>query len=105
LELPDQIELITKCNHTETIFETRVGKPELSIGKYEGHLYQEFAEDMPQAERVKHLLSAWKNTYSFWPTEESLAAMLLDCGFKSADKLQEQQVPDGELRVTYRAAP
>lgn len=105
LELPDQMALLTKCNHTETIVETFVGEPRESVGKYKGHLHQEFPEDMPEEERAKHLLSAWKNTYSFWPTEESLAAMLLDCGFKTAEKLQEQQVQDSKLRVTYRAVP
>lgn len=103
LELPDQIALLTKCNHTETIVETHVGKPELSIGKYEGHLHKEFPENMPQEERANFLLSAWKNTYSFWPTEDSLVEMLLDCGFKTAEKLQEYHLPDNRMRVTYRA--
>ncbi|HCI03497.1 MAG: class I SAM-dependent methyltransferase [Candidatus Peribacteraceae bacterium] len=105
LTFEDQIKLLSKCNHTETIIETHVGKPQESIGKYKGHFHQEFPEDMPDEERTEHLLSAWKNTYSFWLTEESLVAMLKDCGFKFAEKLQEQQMPDGELRMTYRAVP
>ncbi len=105
LELPDQIELITKCNHTETIFETQVGEPKEFIGKYIGHIHMEFPEDMPIAERTDHLQSAWENTYSFWPTEDSLVAIIEDCGFKTVEKLQEHIMQEKGKRVTYRAIP
>jgi 2-polyprenyl-3-methyl-5-hydroxy-6-metoxy-1,4-benzoquinol methylase len=50
-------------------------------GKYEGHLFQEHAENATAEERERQVRASLDNTYSFWATPESLLGALKDVGF------------------------
>lgn len=50
---------------------------------YLGYSYREFADSMPDEERLKSAWSSFRNLYSFVPTKVSLFNLLYDIGFTS----------------------
>jgi SAM-dependent methyltransferase len=71
LELPDQLALLKKAAPVPVIIDTHVGTPDAGEGGFAGRYYPE----------PPGILSSFGNGRSFWPTLESLRAMLAGAGY------------------------
>jgi SAM-dependent methyltransferase len=94
LELEDQITLLRKLSTTTLLLDTHASTeldPQLNphrnwlgeiveVNGYRGRYYSE-VKGVAEQERKQVATAAWGNARSFWATEESLVAMLHDCGF------------------------
>jgi SAM-dependent methyltransferase len=80
LEVPDQIELITRCVGTPLIVDTRISPAIVDRdGDYEGIVIREHGETREERDDVP--TASWGNATSFRHTEESLVRLLRNCGF------------------------
>jgi SAM-dependent methyltransferase len=80
LEVPDQIQLITRCAGTPLIIDTRIAVAIVDReGDYEGILIREHGETPEERDEVP--TASWGNATSFRHTEESLVRLLRNCGF------------------------
>jgi SAM-dependent methyltransferase len=94
LELEDQITLLRKLSTTTLLLDTHASTeldPNLNphanwlgeiveVDGYQGRYYSE-VRGVSDSDRKEVPTAAWNNARSFWATEESLVAMLHDCGF------------------------
>lgn len=78
LDLPDQLDLLRRCNESLTIVDTHVSlEPDSVEDGYLGHYYEE----------LDGLAASWGNPTAFWPTEDSLFRMFDACGYTSVLKV------------------
>lgn len=54
--------------------------------QYWGCVYREHPDDAEEADRERRLWQSIDNTFSFWPTEDSLMNLLTDVGFTSVSR-------------------
>jgi SAM-dependent methyltransferase len=79
LELADQVKLLGKCSGTPLILDTHMSMSGAETeGGYAGHWY-------PEPDGV---LSAWRNTRSWWPSLRSLKDMLTAAGYGTVNVLE-----------------
>lgn len=80
LEVPDQIELVTRCAGTPLVIDTRIAPAIVDReGEYEGIVIREHGETREERDEVP--TASWGNPTSFRHTEESLVRLLRNCGF------------------------
>jgi SAM-dependent methyltransferase len=81
LEVPDQLDLLSRCSHTVTILDTHhSNRPKIVEGGYAGHVFRELPDD--RADQLAATpTAAWGNLTSFWASEPELVRMILDCGY------------------------
>lgn len=82
LDLPAQIDLLKRCADTPMILDTHTAlDANISEGGYDGVYFDELQGRTEEQWRNSGTAS-WDNQTSFWPTDESLHQMLIDCGFE-----------------------
>lgn len=87
LELDDQLDLLRRCAPSPLILDTHIATaPAVEIDGYAGKLFQEGDLSAPTA--------SWGNATSFWPTRESLHAMLYSAGYTSVYERTPAYQPD-----------
>lgn len=80
LEVPDQVELITRCAGTPLVIDTRIAPAIVDReGDYEGIVIREHGETREERDEVP--TASWGNPTSFRHTEESLVRLLRNCGY------------------------
>jgi SAM-dependent methyltransferase len=101
LELPDQLDLLTRCAGVPTIIDTHVAlKQDHEERGYEGTLFKE-APGMSTEQHAATATASWGNKLSFWPTEESLLRMIWDSGFSYVFKQAPPYRPDRTFYLCF----
>jgi len=93
LTLSDQIDLIGKCRGIPLILDTHVSLTgDVRFGSYRGSVYDESAES---------LFASHGNDQSWWPTLDSLRAMLRDLGgYRTVDVSEPWYLPPDRTFIT-----